>query len=57
MPRIAEIDGIIISINFDDHIAPEYLYNIAVDTLRARNRSQWGGGEPYSEEVLRPHFP
>ena len=37
-------------------IAPEYLYNIAIDTLRAGNRLQWEWGEPYSEEALRPHF-
>lgn len=37
-------------------IAPEYLYNIAVDTLRAGDRSQWEWGEPYPEEALQPHF-
>ena len=37
-------------------IAPEYLYNIAVDTLRAGNRSQWEWGEPYSADALKPHF-
>lgn len=37
-------------------IAPEYLYNIAVETLRAGDRSQWEWGEPYSAEELQPHF-
>ena len=37
-------------------IAPEYLYNIAVDTLRVGNPAQWEWGEPYSEEALKPHF-
>jgi len=40
----------------DIDIAPEYLYNIAIDTLRAGDRSQWEWGEPYPEEALRPHF-
>lgn len=35
-------------------IAPEYLYNIAVETLRMGNRSQWEWGEPYSVERLQP---
>ncbi len=37
-------------------MAPEYLYNIAIETLRAGNRSQWEWGEPYSEEALQPQF-
>lgn len=37
-------------------IAPEFLYNIAIDTLREGDRSQWEWGEPYSEEALRPRF-
>lgn len=37
-------------------IAPEYLYNIATDTLRTGDRSQWEWGEPYPEEALQPHF-
>ena len=37
-------------------IAPEYLYNIATDTLRAGDRSQWEWGEAYPAEALRPHF-
>ena len=37
-------------------IAPEYLYNIAVDTLRSGDRSQWEWGEPYSAEALQPNF-
>lgn len=36
-------------------IAPEFLYNIATDTLRAGDRSQWEWGEPYPPEVLQPH--
>lgn len=35
-------------------IAPEYLYNIATDTLRSGNRSQWEWGEPYAPEELKP---
>ena len=37
-------------------IAPEYLYNIATDTLRAGNRAQWEWGQPYPKEALQPHF-
>ena len=37
-------------------IAPEYLYNIAVGTLRSGDRSQWEWGEPYPEAMLRPDF-
>ena len=37
-------------------IAPEYLYNIATNTLRAGDRSQWEWGEPYPKEALQPHF-
>ena len=37
-------------------IAPEYLYNIATDTLRAGDRSQWEWGEPYPEEALQPRL-
>ena len=37
-------------------IAPEYLYNIAIGTLRTGDRSQWEWGEPYSEEALHPHL-
>jgi hypothetical protein len=40
----------------DIDIAPEYLYNIAVDTLRAGDRSHWEWGESYPEEALQPHF-
>jgi Protein of unknown function (DUF2442) len=35
-------------------IAPEYLYNIATDTLRPGDRSRWEWGEPYSEKALQP---
>lgn len=37
-------------------IAPEFLYNIAIDTLRAGDRSQWEWGTPYPEEALRPRI-
>lgn len=37
-------------------IAPEYLYNIAVETLRSGNRSQWEWGEPYPESELKAEF-
>ena len=37
-------------------IAPEYLYNIATNTLRAGDRSQWEWGEAYPEDALRPHL-
>jgi hypothetical protein len=37
-------------------IAPEFLYNIAVDTLRAGERSQWEWGEPYPAAALKPDF-
>jgi hypothetical protein len=35
-------------------IAPEFLYNIATDTLRTGDRSQWEWGEPYPEDALQP---
>jgi hypothetical protein len=35
-------------------IAPEYLYNIAIGTLRTGNRAQWEWGEPYPKEALQP---
>ena len=37
-------------------LAPEFLYNIATDTLRSGNRVQWEWGEPYSPEDLQPKF-
>jgi len=44
------------TIIWDDEIdlAPEFLYNIAVDTLRPGDRSQWEWGEPYPAEMLQP---
>jgi len=35
-------------------IAPEYLYNIAVETLRPGDRSQWEWGKPYTQAALQP---
>lgn len=35
-------------------IAPEFLYNIATETLRSGDRSQWEWGEPYPEATLQP---
>lgn len=37
-------------------IAPEFLYNIAVETLRNGDRSQWEWGEPYPESEIKPEF-
>ena len=37
-------------------IAPEYLYNIAIETLRSGDRSQWEWGEPYPEAALKAEF-
>ena len=44
------------TIIWDDEIdiAPEFLYNIAIDTLRSGNRSQWEWGEPYPAAMLEP---
>lgn len=35
-------------------LAPEFLYNIATETLRSGDRSQWEWGEPYPEATLQP---
>ena len=37
-------------------IAPEYLYHIATETLRAGDPARWTWGEPYAKDVLQPHF-
>lgn len=37
-------------------LAPEFLYNIAVETLREGNRTQWEWGEPYANDALRPQI-
>ncbi len=44
------------TIVWDDEIdiAPEFLYNIAVETLRPGDRSQWEWGEPYPAAKLQP---
>lgn len=46
------------TIIWDDEIdlAPEFLYNIAVDTLRPGDRSQWEWGEPYPAALLEPQL-
>lgn len=55
--RIKRFQLLLGTIEWEDEIdiAPEYLYNIAVGTLRAGNRAQWEWGEPYPQEVLQPH--
>jgi len=37
-------------------IAPEFLYNITVDTLRSGDLSHWERGEPYPKEALWPRI-
>ncbi len=35
-------------------IAPEFLYNVATQTIRQGNRADWEWGEPYPAEMLEP---